>query len=136
MKNKTALLLKIAKIGTALSSLTLIIPGDVLFSEDVPMGIAFIVSLFFGFVGLLSSLIFFGSATYLILSGFRKWDNNFDDAIVIIIMLGAFIGLFTMLDQYIEYGDRGVYITTTIFLVFSLSTLILSAKRLLARYFF
>ena len=136
MKNKTALLLKIAKIGTALSSLILISPGEVLFTEDVPMGIIFIVGIFFGWVGFLSSLAFFGSVTYLLFSGFRRWDNNFDDTIVIIMILTAFIAISTMVDQYLEYGDRGVYITTAIFLVFSLSAFILSVKRLLTRYFF
>lgn len=136
MKNKTALLLKIAKIGTALSSLILIIPGETMFIDNIPLGIFFLLSLSIPFGGILSSLVFFGSITYLLLSAFRKWDNNFDDAIIIVMILGAFTAIFTTLDRYIEDGDRSFYITTAIFLVFSLSTFILSAKKLLTRYFF
>lgn len=131
----TQTILKIAKIGTAISAITLILPGDFLFSESVPTGIVFLIMFLFGFTGALMCLAFWACITYLFLSAARKWDNNYDDMIVILMIIGAYLCLFNSIEQYISYGNTSSYCTTAVFLVFSIITLITSVIRLVKRCF-
>ena len=128
-------ILKIAKIGTVISVITLILPGDSFFFEKTPLGIVFLISLLFGLTGAFISLVFWGCITYLFLSAFRKWDNNYDDMIMILMIIGAYLCLFNSIEQYFSYGNTSSYSTTAVFMVFSFVTLISSIIRLVKRCF-
>ncbi|MFP5042929.1 hypothetical protein [Parasediminibacterium sp. JCM 36343] len=116
-------LLKIGKIGTAVSAFILLLPGN---KFAIPAGLYLYICMLDGLNDFIYGLVFFASMTFYIISALNKFNTQYDDICIIGIILISYLLIALNIDIYFKSADTSSFFTLLLFIIFSLATFILT----------
>ena len=116
---------KIGKIGTAISSLIVILPGNKI---SFPAGIYFYICMLDGLNEFIYGLLFFAIVAYYFISAFNNFNHKDDDICIIIIIAVSYILIFFNIISSLTSIDPSCIITLLSFIIFSMMTLFHTIK--------
>ena len=116
---------KIGKIGTAISSLIVILPGNKI---SFPAGLYYYIFMLDGLNEFIYGLLFFATFLYYLISASNNLNNKYDDICIITIIAVSYFLIFFNIDLSLTSIDTSCLITLLLFIIFSMTTLLYTIK--------